>query len=757
MNSKHIGPAFPGTSVPYLTSVSPMSTQQNNATDEKINEASRKLEVENAEQAVKRQKTTDGRMSGSEAKVQQLGQGVISVTPPGLGLEEAKKRRLLSYITFRISQPQTQEVLEISILKNVLMTYSKFYKKLLSEDNWKENQTNTIEWRDYSYLALKYVCEFMEYKSKILIKDEYQSLEKMPNLLIVFNDIYAISNHYDIKELKKECEKIIPIYFKKGLQEIADSFYMCYNYPFSSDLEEIWLNTYLEALNTSPHPEELYELIITLANTDFSGLNPSRALTIHTYLLKCIQHILSHDSFSKCTNPELVQQLYCALFDLTYMNTPYIDLQLSNFIAHPLKNKSFNLKTLINHPHFQNAYKYPKIQLLHIYIICYLGESNLDSLVNQAKLINNENLKQIALGLVHKYYEQFDEAYQYFLAAKSHMENEKLALDVDCLMFEIDLKRKTNSDKIAEKLSTLEKTHPLIAHYLWQQKGMSEQDAKDYKAARDSFIKAFKLNASLKCLKSQVSCYFQLKEYASVVEFCENYQNLRKQDPLAIVFQGCSYIYLNKCEKGISCLDEALKLNLDPETRLTVLQSKVKAYKTLHNYSEAITICFEILKIDKNNIKTYFDLADCYFKSQQFVAAIKIYEKCESLKPNGSHPQILFNIGLCYMQLNQYNMAIEKLEKSLTMQHSYETLFYTGLCYIENEDKAALIVFQSLIKNQQFSVDKLNTAINFCAKRQKHQIAQQLFNEFLSNSSNASDIQKVNESMKSYFEKNNKS
>jgi len=707
---------------------------------EKHQEYSKKhaLDSQEEESELKKQKTS------SHMIPHQLGQETFPIFPPDLNPEEMKQRYPLSYVTFHISEPHSQEDRKISILKNVLMSHSKKYKQLFSQSSQQDQQITQIKWASSSYLALKHVCEFMELKSKILLKEHYKPLEKRDYPSSIFNEVYAICHVYQIKKLEKECQKLIPLYFTQGMQKMIESFYMAYNYSFKSNLENTWLDSFATALNTFPQPDQLYELIIRLASIDFSHLKFDRVLTIHIDLIQAIKIAISSPLFIHVNDQQLIIKLYHALFDLIYLNTSHTDLQLSNFFPYFSLHSATHLQNFIKHPHFIKACTDPKVKLLYIYTLCLLKKRSLKKILDEAATISDENLKQIGLGLIYFHYSKLNQAYSHFTKARSQIYNKKLQLDLNCLIFEINLKKNDyKPEETVKKLLACAGNQPLTLHYLWQKKGMWERIT-NHQIAIISFAEALKIRESAQCWKLKANSYYELKQYEFAVAAFVKCREFGNQDPHIIALQGHCHAYLKNFQLGLDLCTTALDSTLDHPIFLKTLKIKGLCHYNLNNYAAAIKDYEYFIQFNKKDIEVFCNLASSYLNLSKFKLASDMYDEVLKLQKNNVNDIILSNIFLCHIKLEKYHEAIKQLDEILKVRVSPLILVKKGLCYVLlNKDQQAFVIFKELIKVRSFGLADFNLVISYYKNFNRLEPAEQLFNEYLEHTLNQSDKQKI--------------
>jgi len=721
-----------------------------NQINEKANRVGiRRLEKSEEENRAKKAKLSTTQVT--ERSVSQLSYPLISPFPLN---EETEKYHPLAYVTIYADKPNGDKV-EFHILKNVLMIYSKLYEELFQEKKWKESYTNTVLWErlnlsneSYHEDAIKYVIDFMQFRAKLLKGQSYHPLKELNNVLNIFNDIYEIATTKKIDKLKKECRAFITDYSQKGLQELADSFYMTFDYSFDSGLEQIWLNSYIKAIK-SPNADAFYHLILRLAKEDFSKINPAQVLIIHSYLIKAIIEICSMPSELLNQDPQLVREIYCTLFDLTYLN-PHHELSLSIFISEI--NSSYVISYLNNLLNVNKLEKHEsncKLQLLYIYLsIRYFSVNTniinqIQSIDERAHLIIDKNLKSIAFGLIYKNLYPKKAYHSLNSINFQKEENKKIQFDFDCLLLNFEITKTVyDQETMCKKLIDLTINYPYSAHSLWKLKALTHSQGKNYQLAIEAFSKAFNeffnITTDLECVYQRAHCYFKLKNYSSALEDCnlylESYQSKEyKNDWMhssILILQINCYIEVEKFNLALDLCSEALIQQLDMTAQAKICRAQGLIHQNLKNYDLAIKNYETALAIHGGNKKNLLSMGQCYQHSSNPKLAKNCYQQVLKLDPK--NPIAIFELGLYFMNESLFFYALEMFDQLKDVRLDSELTFYRCQCnlYLNNATES-FNLFNKLVNFDKINFNYLLAITKLSKDLKKYDLAVKLCDEIL--------------------------
>lgn len=133
------------------------------------------------------------------------------------------------------------------------------------------------------------------------------------------------------------------------------------------------------------------------------------------------------------------------------------------------------------------------------------------------------------------------------------------------------------------------------------------------------------------------------------------------------------YLDDNNTEKAIESMKIVLKsTQIKPEAKLKVLSDFISFVHANPQYEDDLLEVTALVG-DSNNSKTLIELAQYYLKRNQKEKALKYYEEALVLESNNF--RILRNVLLLYMELEQYDLALNKSTKALEKYPS-QPIFY---------------------------------------------------------------------------------
>ena len=98
-------------------------------------------------------------------------------------------------------------------------------------------------------------------------------------------------------------------------------------------------------------------------------------------------------------------------------------------------------------------------------------------------------------------------------------------------------------------------------------------------------------------------------------------------------------------------------------------------------YKEAIYYFQKIIKSNKNNYDSNFNLGGCYQGLFDFNIVIHHYSICIEIEPKKFEPY--FQLGICYKQMREYKKSIYNLNKAKKSQKNSKIFIALGNVYRE--------------------------------------------------------------------------
>ena len=160
-----------------------------------------------------------------------------------------------------------------------------------------------------------------------------------------------------------------------------------------------------------------------------------------------------------------------------------------------------------------------------------------------------------------------------------------------------------------------------------------------------------------------------------------------KLDPKEI--EGLKYFNLELFDKAIHCLKSEISKERKHELVLYLYLGFSYLYEgKLDEGKEAFLF---VIQTSLNSLEKHFayvGLGCLYGRFHKYEEAIHYFEKADTLYNNIDVP---YNIGMAFVMLNKYSLAISYLEKTVaTNPEDGEALYFLGHCYLKigNETKA---------------------------------------------------------------------
>ncbi len=124
-----------------------------------------------------------------------------------------------------------------------------------------------------------------------------------------------------------------------------------------------------------------------------------------------------------------------------------------------------------------------------------------------------------------------------------------------------------------------------------------------------------------------------------------------------------------------------------------------KIYTDQKNYSDAVDALQKAIKVDKKNVWYKVDLANVYFKKEDYLSAAKLWEQICNEKTNNEY--YLYSLSECYMELGRPEKVIEtydRMEKIIGYNDELTRV------------KASLWLYMNRVKDAVGEYDKLIAA-----------------------------------------------
>lgn len=140
---------------------------------------------------------------------------------------------------------------------------------------------------------------------------------------------------------------------------------------------------------------------------------------------------------------------------------------------------------------------------------------------------------------------------------------------------------------------------------------------------------------------------------------------INSQNTTILYWRGIIYEMLNDFERALKFFDYVINIDdTDPDVwneRGTLLNMLGKSEEALESYDKSLELCLD----DAKDSNTWASKANTLLGLQRYEEAIECYDN--ALKTDDSNPIILNNKGVAYMELDDFQSAIECFTKVLVM------------------------------------------------------------------------------------------
>ncbi len=181
---------------------------------------------------------------------------------------------------------------------------------------------------------------------------------------------------------------------------------------------------------------------------------------------------------------------------------------------------------------------------------------------------------------------------------------------------------------------------------------------------------------------------------------------VNNQNKVALLFEAQRFVFENKINQAISIYESLLDVdstNLRVMNELAILYDT--SYKSEFYYNK-------ILEFDSSYV-AYYGLGMYFQKKELYQKAINNYEKALSVSRK---KEPFYNIGYCYLMLNEPSKAVDSFSESIIMDASYvEAYFARGFTYerlrqnkLAIEDYKFCLMLEPGYEDARIQLEKLN-------------------------------------------------
>ena len=169
------------------------------------------------------------------------------------------------------------------------------------------------------------------------------------------------------------------------------------------------------------------------------------------------------------------------------------------------------------------------------------------------------------------------------------------------------------------------------------------------------------------------------------------------------------YLKISKPDSAVTILKNAVKINPGFAIAHITLGNIYRDY--LKKPDEAIINYLNALKTDSANKVTLYSLAWCNNDKGNYREAVSYGIK--ALEIDNNYKPAYNELAHAYRNLKNYQEAIDQFKKNIAISVNEQPLYYSGLCYLELNDKAgAEKMYEELKKINSKSADVLRKKID---------------------------------------------
>ena len=183
----------------------------------------------------------------------------------------------------------------------------------------------------------------------------------------------------------------------------------------------------------------------------------------------------------------------------------------------------------------------------------------------------------------------------------------------------------------------------------------------NYTEALNYFEKSLEIDQNLpecnyyKGLTNQLLSKFEISLESFDIELSLNANHIN-----SLIAKGTSLCLLSRKEEGIKEYNKVLELE---PNNIQALLNKSIALHDLNKTDEALDCINKLIEIDNNNYLPYLTKGNILAKNGQNAEAIENYKL--SLEKNNISTQALYNMGICYLNMKDYQQANKCFDDAL--------------------------------------------------------------------------------------------
>jgi tetratricopeptide (TPR) repeat protein len=212
--------------------------------------------------------------------------------------------------------------------------------------------------------------------------------------------------------------------------------------------------------------------------------------------------------------------------------------------------------------------------------------------------------------------------------------------------------------------------------------------------------------------------YLYTGNYGSAIEYINKLPH--KEEAILKIYQqvtykqGLDFIVKNQHDKALEILVESSKYSYDQELFINAKFWIAEIYSLQENYDQAISVYTSLLdSAGKNNLTTQvlYGLGYCYYNKQDYAAALNNFKKCVSSNNSNYINKKVFRDAVlrladCCYATKDYTKALKYYESSIASNYELDHSYY----------------YEATIYSILGNIDKANTCLHYIIDRCKGSI-----------------------------------
>ncbi|MCD7781535.1 MAG: tetratricopeptide repeat protein [Methanosphaera sp.] len=178
------------------------------------------------------------------------------------------------------------------------------------------------------------------------------------------------------------------------------------------------------------------------------------------------------------------------------------------------------------------------------------------------------------------------------------------------------------------------------------------------------YKKAIKLDPDNEYLYNNIAiAYLNRQDLENAYKYSSQALNINSENTTVLYWRGIIYEMLNDFEKSLECFDYIIKIDDNDHDawneRGTVLNMLGRSEEALESYDKSIEVCLD----EEEDSNVWASKANTLLDLQRYGEAIDSYKR--ALEIDDTNPIILNNMGVAYMELDDFHNAIECFRRVL--------------------------------------------------------------------------------------------